>query len=96
MYRKYLVGGVVMVSAWAAALGTAAATTHHSCKSPGSAYSNIKTTNTDCKTADKVIAADTQGKKYDGWACKSKSAGNGANVTCTHKGNRKITYHVAG
>jgi hypothetical protein len=96
MLRRYVMGAAVMVGVWGAGLQAAEASTHHGCKSPGSAYSNIKVTNTDCRTADKVIAADTRGKRYDGWKCRAKSAHGGANVTCTHKGNRKITYHVKG
>ena len=93
--RRYLLGGAAMFGVWAAALGTAGAATHHTCKSPGSAYGNIKTTNTDCRTAYKVIRADTQGKRYDGWRCTSKPYNAGADVTCTHAGHKKITYQVA-
>lgn len=65
------------------------------CGNSGSAVQNIQASRTSCSVAKKVVRADLQGKKYDGWKCRSKRFPAGANVTCTHHGGGKVTFQVA-
>jgi hypothetical protein len=91
---------VMAAGVTAAALGfsasqAAGAGSTKACGNSGQEIRNIRATNTTCRTAKKVVRADVQGKKYDGWKCHSKRTFSGAHVTCTHKGARKVTYTVS-
>jgi hypothetical protein len=91
---------LIVATIAAAALGVSAGTATAApaakkCGNSGSAVQNIQASKTSCSVAKKVARADVQGKRYDGWKCKSKRFSAGANVTCTHQGGGKVTFQVA-
>jgi len=95
---RSLVLGVLAAAAVSVSAAAAASTvTHHKCGNQGTAVHGIQTTNATCKTAHKVVTADLQGKRYDGWKCSSKRSGtNKVKVTCSHTGAGKVTWTVTG
>jgi hypothetical protein len=63
-----------------------------SCKSPGHEIIAVRVRGTTCKVALKVIRADQQGKRADGFRCRIVSeTSSSASVTCT----RKRRHHTA-
>jgi endonuclease YncB( thermonuclease family) len=94
--RKQLIAAGVAAAALGVSAGQAlGAGGTRSCGNVSPTVGNIKATKTSCKVAKKVTRATSKGKKYDDWKCHSKRINTGAQVTCTHKGGKKVTYQLA-
>ena len=95
MSHKLILAGIAAGVMGISAGGAIAAPAAKKCGSSGSAVQSLQASKTSCSVAKKVARADLQGKKYDGWRCRSKRFSTGANVTCTHRGGGKVTFQVA-
>jgi hypothetical protein len=92
--RKLIVASIATAALGASASQAVGADKTKSCGNSGSAITGIKATRTTCSTAKKVVRADVEGKKFDGWKCKGKVFTGGSHVTCTHGGGGKVTFTV--
>jgi hypothetical protein len=71
-----------------------AASSLKACKSPGQEIGHIRVRETSCGVAVKVIGADAQGKRADGFRCKvTGKISTGVKVTCK-RGTAEILYNV--
>jgi hypothetical protein len=94
--RKALLTAGLTAGAIAVATPGAGATSHLSCGHRGSAVRNIVAYATTCRVAHKVVTADLQGKRYDGWHCHGKKHGKIVHVTCKHAGGESVRFQVTG